>query len=52
MAQGMKAEMDQFNEIGKDEELTSPGKQDEFISNQYIQDLYRFLQTSSKEKRF
>ncbi len=42
MAAGMKAEMDQFNEIGKDEELTKPGRNDGFISNQYIQDLYRF----------
>ncbi|MBN1822345.1 MAG: tetratricopeptide repeat protein [Prolixibacteraceae bacterium] len=42
LVQGMKAEMDQFSEIEKDEEITSPGRKDEFISNQYIQDLYRF----------
>ncbi len=52
MAQGMKAEMDQFNEIGKDEEMTSPGKQAEFISNQYIQDLYRFYKLHPRKSGF
>jgi tetratricopeptide (TPR) repeat protein len=42
MTQGIKAEMEQLKELGLDEELTSPGRKAEFISNQYIQDLYRF----------
>jgi tetratricopeptide (TPR) repeat protein len=42
IAQGMQAEMDQFNELEKDEEFTNPGKRAEYISNQYLQDLYRF----------
>ncbi|MDD4107920.1 MAG: hypothetical protein PHH93_04290 [Prolixibacteraceae bacterium] len=42
LVQGMKAELDQFSEIQNSEELVQPGKNLEFISNQYIQDLYRF----------
>lgn len=42
MTQGIKAEMDQLKELEHDEELTQPGRMAEFISNQYIQDLYRF----------
>ncbi|QGY42579.1 tetratricopeptide repeat protein [Maribellus comscasis] len=52
MAQGMKAEMDQFNEIGKDEEMTAPGKQAGFISNQYVQDLYRFYKLHPRKEGF
>lgn len=52
MAQGMKAEMDQFKEIEKDEEITSPGKKAEFISNQYIQDLYRFYKLHPRKSGF
>ncbi len=52
MAEGMKAEMAQFNEIEKDEEITSPGKKREFISNQYIQDLYRFFKLHPRKSDF
>lgn len=52
MAQGMKAEMDQFKELEKDEELTSPGKKAEFISNQYVQDLYRFYKLHPRKADF
>ncbi|VAW20810.1 FIG00898328: hypothetical protein [hydrothermal vent metagenome] len=43
IANAIKAEMDQFNELEKEEELIAPGKKGEIISNQYIQDLYRFF---------
>lgn len=49
---GMKAEMDQFNEIEKDEEITSPSRITEFISNQYIQDLYRFYKLHPQKSGF
>lgn len=52
MAAGMKAEMDQFLEIGKDEELTAPGRGAEFVSNQYIQDLYRFYKLHPNKNDF
>jgi tetratricopeptide (TPR) repeat protein len=52
LAHGMEAEMDQLNELGKDEELTSPGKMAEYISNQYIQDLYRFYKLFPKRADF
>ena len=52
MAQGMKAEMDQFKEIEKDEEMVVPGKKAEFISNQYIQDLYRFYKLHPRKSGF
>jgi len=42
MAGGMKSEMDQFKELESNEELIAPGRKSEIISNQYIQDLYRF----------
>lgn len=52
MAQGMKAEMDQLNELEKDEEITAPGRKAEFISNQYIQDLYRFYKLHPRKEGF
>ena len=52
MAEGMKAEMDQFNELQDDEELTDPGKKAGFISNQYIQDLYRFYKLHPRKNDF
>ena len=52
MAQGMKAEMDQLNEIEKEEKVTSPGREAEFISNQYIQDLYRFYKLHPRKSGF
>ena len=52
MADGMNAEMSQFKEIQEDEELTDPGKKAGFISNQYIQDLYRFYKLHPRKNDF
>lgn len=52
MAEGMKAEMDQFNELQDDEELTDPGKKAGLISNQVIQDLYRFYKLHPRKAGF
>jgi tetratricopeptide (TPR) repeat protein len=52
MAEGMNAEMAQFNELQNDEELTDPGKKLGFISNQYIQDLYRFYKLHPRKNDF
>ncbi|HPF52153.1 MAG TPA: tetratricopeptide repeat protein [Draconibacterium sp.] len=52
MAEGMKAEMDQFTELQDDEELTDPGKKAGFISNQFIQDLYRFYKLHPRKRDF
>ncbi|MFV0590932.1 MAG: tetratricopeptide repeat protein [Draconibacterium sp.] len=52
MADAMKAEMDQFNELQNDEELTDPGKKAGFISNQFIQDLYRFFKLHPRKNDF
>jgi tetratricopeptide (TPR) repeat protein len=37
-----KMEMEQMEEIGRDEDLLTPDRKGGIISNQYIQDLYRF----------
>uniref|UniRef100_UPI0032172875 tetratricopeptide repeat protein n=1 Tax=uncultured Draconibacterium sp. TaxID=1573823 RepID=UPI0032172875 len=52
MAEGMKAEMAQFEELQKDEEITDPGKKAGFISNQVIQDLYRFYKLHPRKNDF
>ena len=52
MAQGMNAEMAQFTEMQKDEELTDPGKKSGYVSNQYIQDLYRFYKLHPRRNDF
>jgi tetratricopeptide (TPR) repeat protein len=52
MAQGMNAEMSQFNEMQKDEELTDPGRKSGFVSNQYIHDLYRFYKLHPRKNDF
>jgi len=52
MSQGMSAEMSQFNELQKDEELTNPGRKSGFVSNQYIQDLYRFYKLHPRKNDF
>ncbi|MCK3685285.1 tetratricopeptide repeat protein [Maribellus sp. YY47] len=52
MAEAMKAEMDQFNELQNEEELTDPGKKAGFISNQFIQDLYRFFKLHPRKSDF
>jgi len=52
MMQGLKAEMGQLQEMEKDEELTHPGRKAEFVSNQYIQDLYRFYKLHPRKNDF
>lgn len=52
MLQGIQAEMNQSQEIEQDEALTDPGKKAGFISNQYIQDLYRFYKLHPRKKDF
>ncbi|WP_346864416.1 tetratricopeptide repeat protein [uncultured Draconibacterium sp.] len=52
MAEGMKAEMAQFEELLRDEEITDPGKKAGFISNQFIQDLYRFYKLHPRRNDF
>ncbi len=52
LAQGVNAEMDQLNEIESEEELTGAGRKAEFVSNQYIQDLYRFYKLYPRKNDF
>jgi tetratricopeptide (TPR) repeat protein len=52
MAEGMKAEMAQFEELLRDEEITDPGKKAGFVSNQFIQDLYRFYKLHPRRNNF
>jgi len=52
MVQGMEGEMDQFNELQNDEVLTDPGKKEGFVSNQFIQDLYRFFKLHPRKSGF
>ncbi|KAF0237360.1 MAG: hypothetical protein FD181_1926 [Prolixibacteraceae bacterium] len=52
MAQGMNAEMAQFIEMQNDEELTQPGKKSGFVSNQFIQDMYRFYKLHPRKNDF
>lgn len=52
MVQGMEGEMDQFNELQHDEALTDPGKKEGFVSNQFIQDLYRFFKLHPRKSGF
>lgn len=52
MSRGIKAEMDQLKELEEDEELTSPGRKAESVSNQFIQDLYRFYKLFPRKGDF
>uniref|UniRef100_UPI003561B192 tetratricopeptide repeat protein n=1 Tax=Draconibacterium sp. TaxID=1965318 RepID=UPI003561B192 len=52
MAEGLKAEMQQFDELQNDEVLTAPGKKAAYISNLYIQDLYRFFKLHPRKTDF
>ncbi|PTN09571.1 tetratricopeptide repeat protein [Mangrovibacterium marinum] len=52
MFQGMQAEMDQFQEIEQDEALNDPGRIAGLLSNQYIQDLYRFYKLHPRRHDF
>ena len=52
LAQGMNAEINQLIEIQKDEEFTNPGKLKSVVSNQFIQDLYRFYKLHPRRNDF
>ena len=52
MTQAMKSEMDQLKEVQDDEALLDPGRKAGFISNQYIQDLYRFYKLFPRKGDF
>ena len=52
MTQAMQAEMEQVKELTDDEALLDPGHKSEFISNQYIQDLYRFYKLFPRKADF
>ena len=52
MTQAMQAEMEQVKELTDDEALLDPGRKAEFISNQYIQDLYRFYKLFPRKADF
>jgi len=48
----MKLESEQIEEIKKDEELLAQSTKAEHISNQYIQDIYRFFKLYRRKKDF
>lgn len=52
LAQGMNAEISQLVELQKDEQITNPGRFLGVISNQYIQDLYRFYKLHPRKADF
>ncbi len=52
MVQGIKSMTDQFDEIERDEELTRPEQKTALVSNQYIQDLYRFYRLHPRKNDF
>ncbi len=52
LARGIKAMMDQLHEIEQEEELIVPDKNAEFVSNHYIQDLYRFYKLHPRKSDF
>ena len=52
MMQAMKAEMEQIKDLQDDEVMLDPGKKSEFISNQFIQDLYRFYKLYPRKSDF
>ncbi len=52
MAGFLKAEMEQMEEVRKDENLLDPDRESGIVSNQYIQDLYRFFRLHPDRKDF
>ncbi len=52
MADFLQAEMEQLEELGKEEEMMSSDRKEGIVSNQYIQDLYRFFRLSPSGKDF
>jgi tetratricopeptide (TPR) repeat protein len=52
LGQMFHAEMEQLGEIEKDELAVNPGKRDLSVSNQYVQDLYRFFKLHPQKAQF
>ena len=52
MAQAMQAESEQMKEIKSDEELSDSSRNTDFVSNRYIQDLYRFYKLYPRKEDF
>lgn len=50
MAGFLQAEMEQLEELGKEEAMLSPDRKESIVSNQYIQDLYRFFRLYPSDK--
>jgi len=50
MAGFLQAEMEQLEELGKEEAVLSPDRKETTVSNQYIQDMYRFFRLYPSEK--
>ncbi|WP_462317967.1 tetratricopeptide repeat protein [Marinilabilia sp.] len=46
------AELEAMKEVQNSDELVEPGKKDLYISNQYIQDLYRFFKVHPQKESF
>ncbi|PWE01353.1 tetratricopeptide repeat protein [Marinilabilia rubra] len=46
------AELEAMKEVQKSDELVEPGKKGHYISNQYIQDLYRFFKVHPQKESF
>lgn len=52
MSKMLEQQLEQMDEIEKDEKLTQPEKKEAVISNRYIQDLYRFFKIHPKHNLF
>jgi tetratricopeptide (TPR) repeat protein len=52
LGQMFMAEMEQLNSEEKDELMVNPGKRDLSVSNQYVQDLYRFFKVYPQKRQF
>ena len=52
ISQAIMAEMEQYKELIADQELLNPGQEPEFVSNQFIQDLYRFYKLYPRKNDF
>ena len=52
MAGFLQAEVEQLEELAKDEEMLSPDRKEGLVSNKYIQDLYRFYRLHPSKNDF
>jgi tetratricopeptide (TPR) repeat protein len=52
MMQSINVESEQLEELQNNRELTTPSKKRELISNQYIQDIYRFFKLHPRKSDF